>query len=193
MYVCSPGSWYTVSTQNNTGDGSVKSYPNVHFDYPNAWTSSNGVPFNTYNSVTSKFAAKPGPTVGIYDVAYDVWLNGAGWGGGTTEVMVWTENRGQRPLGAIKYVYTAPNNGAVYDVWSYKCTCDGGVNVVSFAVRNSMYAGTLDIKAMVSDAISKGYIPANPSWTQIGFGVEIVSTNNTPQRFDFTDFSVTNQ
>lgn len=181
LFACAYNNWYVEAT-GYTGT-SVKTYPNVHKDMPNAFTT--GVPFNNYNTITSTFGALQGPRVGIYNVAYDLWLNGVGWGGGTTEMMIWTENFNQRPLGSIKATFTG--SGMTFDVWHYN---DGDANVVSFVVRTTMLSGNFNLKEMVTWAIGKGYIPPNPSVNQIGYGVEICSTNNTKQRFTFTDFSL---
>jgi hypothetical protein len=182
LFACAYNNWYVEAT-GYTGT-SVKTYPNVHKDMPNAFTT--GVPFNGYNTITSTFGALQGPRVGIYNVAYDLWLNGVGWGGGTTEMMIWTENFNQRPLGSIKSTYTG--SGMTFDVWHYN---DGDANVVSFVVRTTMLSGNFNLKEMVTWAIGKGYIPPNPSVNQIGYGVEICSTNGTKQRFTFNDFSLT--
>ncbi len=182
LFACAYNNWYVEAT--GYSGTSVKTYPNVHKDMPNAFTT--GVPFNSYGTISSSFGALQGPRVGIYNVAYDLWLNGVGWGGGSTEMMIWTENFNQRPLGSIKATFTG--SGMTFDVWHYN---DGDANVVSFVVRNTMLSGNLNLKEMISWAISKGYIPPNPSVNQIGYGVEICSTDNTKQRFSFTDFSVT--
>jgi hypothetical protein len=180
LYACSYKSWY-VDASGYTGTA-VKTYPNVHLDLPNAFTT--GVPFNNYSTITSTFGGK-GPGKGIYNVAYDLWLNGVGWGGGTTEVMIWTEYLQQRPLGSIKTTYTA--GGITYDVWHYN---DGDANVVSYVARGDQYTGNLDIKALVNFGISRGYIPPNPSLNQMGYGIEFCDTAGTA-RFYVTDFSIT--
>jgi len=60
--------WRVVTRMNNrTGDGAVKTYPNVHRDYP-------GVRLDAFESITSRFA-ETSPQVGIYNVAYDIWTN----------------------------------------------------------------------------------------------------------------------
>ena len=43
-------------------------------------------------------AVRAGPGTGIYDIAYDIWLNGVP---GNREIMIWTENHGQIPSGAV--------------------------------------------------------------------------------------------
>ena len=179
LYACAYNNWYVESTQPNTT--SVKTYPNVHLDINNL----NGAPWSNYKTITSTFAGQ-GPRVGIYNVAYDIWLNGVGWGNGTTEVMIWTENFNQRPLGSVKAQLTS--GGMTYDAWHYN---SGGANVVSFVAKTTMLSGNVNLKEMIDWAISKGMIPQNPTVNQIGYGVEICSTNNTKQRFTFTDFSVT--
>ena len=179
LYACAYNNWFVDSTQPNTT--SVKTYPNVHLDINNM----NGAPLSNYRTITSTFAGA-GPRVGIYNVAYDVWLNGVGWGGGTTEFMIWTENFNQRPLGSVKATVTF--GAMTYDVWHYN---SGGANVISLTAKSPMPAGNVNLKEMFDWATARGMMPANSTVNQIGFGVEICSTNNTKQRFTFTDFSVT--
>jgi hypothetical protein len=179
LYACAHDNWYVDSRQANTT--SVKTYPNVHLDINNL----NGAPLSNYATITTTFAGA-GPGVGIYDVAYDIWLNGVGWGGGTTEVMIWTENLKQRPLGTSQASITF--DGTTFDAWHYN---DGNANVISFVAIPNVPSGRFDLKAMLEWAMGKGWIPSNPTVNQIGFGVEICSTNDTTQRFTFTDFSVT--
>src|ERR1044071_4652087 len=50
IYAASHGNWHVVTRMNNkTGDGAVKTYPNVHRDYPS-------VPIESFDSLTSTFA-----------------------------------------------------------------------------------------------------------------------------------------
>jgi Glycosyl hydrolase family 12 len=179
LYACAYNNWYVDSTQPPTT--SVKTYPNVHLDVNNM----NGAPLNNFQTITGTFAGQ-GPRVGIYNVAWDIWLNGVGWGNGTSEFMIWTENFGQRPAGSIKT--TVSLSGYDWDAWHYN---DGNANVISLVSKTTIPSGSLDLKEMLNWAIDRGYMPANPTVNQIGFGVEICSTNNTKQRFTFTDFSVT--
>ena len=177
LRACAYNNWYVDSTQPDTT--SVKTYPNVHKDINDL----NGKPFDGYSVINSSFAGR-GPGVGIYDVAYDVWLNGVGDGKGVTEMMVWTENFKQVPSGSKVATYAAP--GAVdYDVWKDN---DG---YIAFVAQKTQYSGTVDLKAMIAWAIGKGYIPANPTVNQIGYGIEFCSTGGGQARFTLTDFSVT--
>jgi hypothetical protein len=183
LYACSFKNWYVRSTQPNTT--SVKAYPNVHLDI----NSLNGSPINNYTTITSTFAATS-PQAGIYDVAYDIWLNGVGWGNGTTEVMIWTENHKQAPLGTT--VAPQMTFGAnKYDVYHYTSNSDGGVQVISLLSTTTQTSGSVDLKAMLNWMVSKGWITSTATVNQIGYGVEICSTENQPATFYFTDFSVT--
>ncbi len=183
LYACSFKNWYVRSTQPNTT--SVKAYPNVHLDINNL----NGSAINNYTTITSTFAATS-PQTGIYDVAYDIWLNGVGWGGGTTEVMIWTENHKQAPLGTT--VAPQMTFGAnKYDVYRYTSNSDGGVQVITLLSTPAQISGSVDLKAMFNWIVSKGWIASTATVNQIGYGVEICSTENQPATFYFTDFSVT--
>lgn len=144
LRACAYDNWYVDSTQPSTT--SVKTYPNVHKDI----NDQNGKPFNDYSVIRSTFAGR-GPGTGIYDVAYDLWLNGVGDGKGVTEVMVWTENLKQQPSGDKVGTYTA--DGHAYDVWADD---DGYIAFVSQATQ---YSGAVDLKAMIAWGIGKGFIP----------------------------------
>jgi hypothetical protein len=183
LSACSFKNWYVRSTQPSTT--SVKAYPNVHLDINNL----NGAPINTYTTITSTFAATS-PQVGIYNVAYDLWLNGVGWGGGTTEVMIWTENHKQAPLGTTVAPQTTFGANK-YDVYRYTSSSDGGVQVITLLSTPAETSGSVDLKAILNWIVSKGWITANATVNQIGYGVEICSTENQPATFYFSDFSVT--
>ena len=175
LYACSYHNWYVVGNMNNnSGDGAVKTYPNVHMDYSN-------VAISSFNSLTSSFAAAS-PHVGIYDVAYDIWTNGVATPG-CTEFMIWTENYGQVPSGSKADTVTV--GGRLYNVW--KTSSNGYIAFVPTAVFTS---GTIDVLAIFKWTMSKGWLAANSTLGQLCFGVEIVSTNSTNAVFKFTDFSI---
>lgn len=181
LYACAFDNWYVESTQPDTT--SVKSYPNVHLDLPDAFGA--GQPWDSYGTVGASFAGQA-PGFGIYNVAFDLWLNGVGWGGGSTEVMIWTENHGQRPAGSPTTMFNAPD-GLAYEVWHYY---DGNANVVTYVSPVTQGAGVVDLKAFVDFGIGRGLIPPSPSLHQIGYGIEWCSTDNMPARFAVSTFSV---
>jgi hypothetical protein len=87
MYICDYNNWYVVANMNNdSGDGAVKTYPNVHKDF-------DGAPLiSSFGTIASSFA-HAAPHVGIYEFAYDIWPNGVA-STGSTEVMIWTDKSG---------------------------------------------------------------------------------------------------
>ena len=171
LKACAYNNWYVTATQPNTT--SVKTYPNVHKDYDDK-------PLSSFNSLTSTFAAKT-PHTGIYNVAYDIWLNGVATEG-STEVMIWTDNYKQVPAGSVKA--TASFNGHTYDVYR------SGSDYIAFKSKDTQTSGTMNLKAMFDWLMSKGWISRSSTVGQIDYGVEICSTNNAPATFEFTDFSI---
>jgi hypothetical protein len=184
LSVCSERSWKVVASNFPDNNYEVFSYPNVHLDLPN-WP--NGVPLSNFTKVSSAFAGTPREQ-GHYNVSYDIWVNKVGWQCGATEVMIWTETRPVtlHPLGTDRGDYTAPD-GSVYDVWWYN---DGCMNVVSYKSRTTQRSGTMNIRALLLDGVSRSFIPANPNLSAIDYGIEYRYTAGTTQ-FTVSDFSVT--
>ena len=131
MYICDYNNWYVVARMNNdSGDGAVKTYPNVHKDF-------DGAPaISSFGTITSSFA-HTAPHVGIYEFAYDIWLNGVA-SKGSTEVMIWTDNYNQVPSGTVNllsffnhiiakgWIPTASTVGAID--YGVELVSTGGVN-----------------------------------------------------------------
>jgi hypothetical protein len=176
LSACSFHSWYVTANMNDdSGDGAVKSYPNVHKDYAN-------VPISSFNSLTSNFAARS-PHVGIYNVSYDIWTNGVATNG-STEFMIWTENFNQVPAGSK--AATVAFGGVTYNVWKTSTN-----HYIAFVPTQVMTSGTLDILAIFKWTIAQGWLPANSTLGQLDFGVELVSTGGSNATFYFDDFSIT--
>jgi hypothetical protein len=174
LYACSYSNWYVVATMNNdTGDGAVKTDPDVQINFDEPAISS-------FHSVTSTFA-ETSPEVGIYNDAYDIWINGVDTSS-SSELMIWNQNYGQRPAGSV--VATASLGGRTYQVWK-----KGGY--MAFVAEPAFTSGTVNLLAFFDYVISQGYIAANSTLGQIDYGVELVSTDSAPATFTFTNFSVT--
>jgi glycosyl hydrolase family 12 len=171
LRACAYNNWNVTAVQPNTT--SVKTYPNVHKDYDDK-------PISSFNRLTSTFGANT-PHVGIYNVGYDIWLNGIATSG-STEVMIWTENFKQRPAGSVQDTVTF--GGHTYDVWR------SGTRYIAFVSRTTQLSGTMDLLAMFKWLQSKSWISQTATVGQIDYGVEICSTNNAPATFNFTDFSI---
>ena len=166
---CNYNSWYVDVTQPLPGDKGVQAYPNVHKDY-------NDVALSKIQS--AKFAATTPASCAacIYNVAFDAWIGD----GLNNELMIWTDNKGQVPAG--RKVGTVAFGGFTYDVWHQ----DGYTAYVSQVTQKS---GTMPLASFFSDMVSRGWAPKATTW-QVDFGVEVVSTGNTKQRFNFNDFSI---
>jgi hypothetical protein len=174
LYACSYNNWYVVATANNdSGDGAVKTYPNSHRDFDN------NPAIDSLQSITSTFA-ETSPQAGIYEDAYDIWLNGIA-SSGSTEVMIWTDSYHQVPSGSVV-------GGATFDGRSYTVWKSG--SYIAFVADTNFTAGTVNLLAIFKWIIAQGWIPATSTLGQVDYGAEVVSTNNVPATFTFSNFAV---
>ncbi|HEY7370533.1 MAG TPA: hypothetical protein VIF57_00035 [Polyangia bacterium] len=175
MYVCDYDNWYVVAKMDNaTGDGAVKTYPNVHKDFNSAPA------ISSYTAISSSFA-HAGPHVGIYEFAYDIWLNGVA-SNGSTEVMIWTDNFNQVPSGSVQDTVT-------FDGQSYKVYRSG--SYIAFVDTTNVTSGTVNLLSFFNYIIGKGWIPATSTLGAIDYGVELVSTNGMDATFTVSGFALT--
>ena len=175
LYASSHENWYVVARMNNkNGDGAVKTYPKVHKDYAS-------VPVGSFDGITSTFT-QTSPHVGIYNVAYDIWLNGVATPG-CTEIMIWTENFNQVPGG--KHVLDATFTDHAYKV--YKRANSG---YIAFVATTNFTSGTVNILGIIQWATAKGWLYTNSTLNQICFGIETVSTDDREARFEVSAFSI---
>jgi len=173
LYACSYHDWYVVANMNNdSGDGAVKTYPNVHEDFGERAISS-------FHSISSTFAEQS-PHRGIYEDAYDIWLNGVATSG-STEVMVWTENFGQSPSGSLQA--SASLGGRTYKVYR-------SGSYIAFVADTNFTSGTVNLLQVFDWIIGKGWIGPSSTLGQIDYGAELVSTGGSPATFSFTGFSI---
>jgi hypothetical protein len=174
LYGCSYSDWYVVATANNdSGDGAVKTYPNSHRDFDN------NPAIDSFQSITSTFA-ETSPHTGIYEDAYDIWLNGIA-SSGSTEVMIWTENYHQVPSGSV--MGSATFDGRSYTVWK-------SGSYIAFVANTNFTSGTVNLLEIFKWIMAQGWIPASSTLGQVDYGAEIVSTNNVPATFTFSNFAV---
>jgi hypothetical protein len=174
LYGCSAYNWYVTATMNNdSGDNVVKTYPNVHKDF------GPGASVSGFHAISSSFAQVTDPA-GIYEYAYDIWLNGLATGN-STEVMIWTYNHGQIPAGS--QVAAAAIGGQDFIVWKRG-------SYIAFVARRNVNYGTLNLLQFFNWIIGKGWMAAAAALTQVDYGVELVSTGGRPETFAFSDFSV---
>jgi hypothetical protein len=175
MYVCDYNSWYVVASMDNaTGDGAVKTYPNVHEDFSAAPA------IGSFSAISSSFA-HAGPHVGIYEFAYDIWLNGVA-SSGSTEVMIWTDNFNQVPSGSVQETVT-------FDGQSYQVYKSG--SYIAFVETANVTSGTVNLLELFNHLVAKGWIPSTSTLGAIDYGVELVSTGGMDATFAVNGFSLT--
>jgi hypothetical protein len=174
LSACSYHSWYVVSNQTNSA-GAVKTYPNVQMNF-------NDPQISTFTTITSSFA-ETSPHVGIYEDAYDIWLNGIA-SNGSTEVMIWVDNWKQVPAGSK--VATTMFDGRTYEVWR---TSDG--SYIAFVATATFTSGTVNLVPIFQWMMSHSYLAANATLSQIDFGIEICSTAGADATYQVTDFNIT--
>jgi hypothetical protein len=172
MYVCNYNNWYEVADWTDNGSHAVLTYPNVQANF-------RSVPISSFSTLTSTFA-ETDPHVGIYEDAYDMWINGLATAG-STEMMIWTNNFGQTPSGSLRA--TATLDGRLYRVYQ-------GGRYIAFVAATNFTSGTMNMLPFYGYAIAHGWMPATSVLNQIGYGVELVSTGGTAQTFTFNNFSV---
>ena len=184
MNVCSHNSWYVEATTPADADTAVKTGPNVHVDYHN-WCTGYEPPLSDYPKITSSYAGH-GPNVGIYEYDYDIWLNGVA-SAGSSEVMIWTDNHGQRPSGSV----VAANltiSGQTWDLWATSSN-----RYLAFVPTNGQAypSGTLTLTDFFNYLIHQGRLASTSTLGQVDYGIEVVRTGGGTVRYDVTNFSIT--
>ena len=150
----------------------MQTYPNVHRDY-------NDISLSQIQS--ARFAATGPHCAGcIWNIGFDIWIGD----GFSHELMIWTENWNQRPAG--NQVGTTTIGGHQYTVWR-NSSGDGGI--ITYLSVTPQTSGTMPLALFFADVRARGWTPTT-TW-QVDYGVEVVDTNGNPERFDFTDFSIT--
>ena len=172
LSACSNGSWSVVSDQPATVE--VKTYPNIQQNF-------SSVPVTKFSTLTSSFA-ETDPHVGIYEDAYDMWLNGVA-SSASNEVMIWNEDYNQVPAGTPQA--TATFDGRAYTVWA-----TANDSYIAFVASSNFTSGTVNLLEFYDWLINRGWISSSSVVDQIDYGVEVCSTNNAPASFQFGTFSI---
>lgn len=192
LSACSYSSFNVVANEPNTTV--VKSYPDVQMDFqPSGAANGTGVPLDSFKSITSTFA-EVGPDAGLYEYAYDIFVN-SGDGQGATQILIWVDVHGNRMPAANEVeteVSLGQPNDVSYDVYETDNGDGGnGGHYVVFVANRYFSSGPMDVLAFLTYASGKGWIPPDAVLNQICFGVEICETNGADATFEFTDFSIT--
>jgi hypothetical protein len=182
MRVCSHGNWsVTVKADDQAHDGAVKTYPNVHRDYHD-WSTGHEPRIRSFKTITSTFASRS-PGVGVYDGAYDIWLNGVA-DRGSTELMIWTDNHRQTPAGQVVEKRLRFNHR------TWKLWATGDHRYLAFVPDRPLPHGRIPLLNRFDHLMAHGYLPRRSTLGQVCFGYEMVSTNGTTQKFKVDRFSV---
>ncbi|GAB3891093.1 hypothetical protein GCM10029964_063700 [Kibdelosporangium lantanae] len=101
------------------------------------------------------------PSSGAYDVAYDLWFNSSPTTTGQpdgTEIMIWLNSRGGvQPFGSQNG--NANIAGHNWTVWTGQ---QSGWKIISYVLNpGATSVSNLDVKAMISDSVSRGSL--NPA------------------------------
>jgi hypothetical protein len=176
LYVCNYNNWYIVaSVPGGAGNHTVTTYPEV--------LKNMNAPISSYRTLTSSYGDQgPSTSVGSYEFAYDIWVNGGPGTAGNKEVMIWNDVHGQSPAGSPQGTVTI--DGVSYTYWSNSGT-------ISFVMQKTSTSGTLNLLNLLNYLVNtKKAFAANAQLTSIDYGVEVAPNNNTPTTFKITNFSV---
>lgn len=180
IYVCSKGNWRVRARMNDRrGDGAVKTYPNVHRDWHN-WSTGWEPKLKTFRRIRAWHAHRT-PRAGIYNAAFDVWLNGVP---GEHELMIWTQNRKQRPAGSVR-ARNVRIGGRQWTVWA---TSRRDASYVAYVPERRYRKGRTKVLATIRDARRRGLLSQRLRVGQVGYGFEIVSTGGKFRRFKMDTF-----
>jgi cellulose 1,4-beta-cellobiosidase len=160
---------FTVANSSiaNSASGAPGGYPSIYQGcHWGACTSGSGFPIQVSKiragAVTTSWSTSQPGGGSDYDVAYDIWFNQTPATSGQpngTELMIWLNHNGPvQPYGS-RVASNVRIGGRRYSVWfgtqawkTVSYTMTSGTTAVSH----------LDLRALVADAVSRGYI--NPSW-----------------------------
>ena len=181
LRVCSRARWTVDAKVANPTGTAVKSYPNTHRDFHN-WATGHEPRLSSFHVLRTSWAART-PGRGIYDAAYDLWLNGVA-DNNSNEVMIWTDNHRQVPYGRrAGHLWF---NHVRWQIWT-----GSGHSYIALVPGRRLTHGTLGLLKPLRTLVRRGLLPKRTTVGQVGFGFEIVRTANQRLRFATTRFTVT--
>lgn len=126
---------------------------------------------NSFSSANSSISDTY-PGGGVWDAAYDIWLNADTNVSGVqdTEIMIWLNHQGSiQPVGSA--TGSANLAGHSWQVWTGN---NGQNNVVSYVSTSALSGMSFNVKDFINDTLSRGSQYGNSSWylTSIQAGFE---------------------
>jgi hypothetical protein len=175
MDVCNHASWSVDDTVTSATNTAVLVYPNVQQNFSST--------ISSYSAINSSYAASSSST-GDYEFAYDIWLNG--FGAGSNEVMIWTQNHGQTPGGSL-VASDVTIDGLTWNVYASSSN-----SYLAFVPYNGAAypSGTLSLLDFFNYLMQNNRIATTSTLTQIDYGVEVCNTGGAQGQFNFTNFSI---
>jgi cellulose 1,4-beta-cellobiosidase len=162
----------------NATNGAPGGYPAIYKGcHWGACTHGSGFPVKVSDihagTVTTSWSTSQPGGSNAYDVAYDVWFNQAPTTSGQpdgTELMIWLNHNGPvQPFGSQVASHVGIG-GKSYNVWFGKQSW----NVVSYTMNSpTTSVSKLDLRALVADAVSRGYISSSWYLIDVEAGFEI--------------------
>ena len=164
--VCSYQNWFTQVTAGDRvlGPGG-EDHPNVHKDYRNWSTGIEPLVVLHLDQVvvrSSRTRAR-----GIYNIAYDLWLNGVP---GEHEVMIWTDNTADRRPGPSRGQVTVSGRR-----WDLFATSSNSHHDLPPSNGARLTSGYVDLKAFLDHLDDIGLEPPGATLGQVGYGVEVAT------------------
>jgi hypothetical protein len=183
LNVYGPDSWYVVADHSRTDvpPGSIKSYPDTQRNFTDRT-------IDSFKTITAAYDMT-NPTVGEWDAAFDIWINGIG-SKSTAEVMVWTDHRYNGvlpPKNAVNKV-TTTIDGQGYIAWRRK-NGNGG-DYIALVMNPLKPAGTVDLLKIFKWLVSIGWLKGTDKVAAIEYGVEIANTAGGPQTFRLNNYQL---
>ena len=131
--------------------------------------------------LTSDFS-ETGPHIGIYEDAYDMWLNGVASSTSKRATNPWDDTHRQVPSGSPEA--TAEFAGRTYTVWR-----TANASYVAFVARHNFTSGVVNILDFYDWLTAKGGSRLAPSSTRSTTGSRFVLPN-AATTFRFTNFGI---
>jgi len=121
---------------------------------------------------TSWSTTQPGGS-NVYNVAYDIWFNQTPTTSGQpngAELMIWLNHNGHKHPAGAQVASNVSIGGHSYHVWFRH----GRWNTVSYTMTTGATSVTnLDLRALVADAVSRGYVRSSWYLIDVEAGFEI--------------------
>jgi hypothetical protein len=140
---------------------------------------------SSFQAISSTFAESGPGDVGVYEFAYDIWLNGIAKPT-SIEILIWVDNFNRTPAGTLVPPPTpGPPGPYTYDVWK---TADN--SSIELVADPPFSQGTVDLLSIIDWVGEQGWLPSVLALGQIDFGVEIESTGGGNATFQVEAFSI---